>query len=86
MKSQATSNFWKGYFLLPKDIQKLAVKQYRLWLQDPHHPSLHFKKVQNYWSARVTDDYRVLGVMETDIVIWFWIGIHAEYSKLLHKK
>ncbi|MGH8588837.1 MAG: hypothetical protein ACREXX_05710 [Gammaproteobacteria bacterium] len=86
MKSQATSSFWKGYFSLPQDIQELAVKQYRLWLQDPHHPSLHFKKAHDYWSARVTDDYRVLGVMEKDTVVWFWIGTHVEYSRLLHKK
>jgi hypothetical protein len=51
MKSQATSNFWKGYFLLPKDIQKLAVKQYRLWLQDPHHLSLY--DLEGYWEKRV---------------------------------
>jgi hypothetical protein len=86
MKSRATSSFWRGYFLLPKDIQGIAVKQYRLWLQDPHHPSLHFKKIQNYWSARVTDDYRVVGIMEADTVVWFWIGTHAEYSGLLRKK
>ena len=28
---------------MPLTIQKTAVKQYRLWLNDPAHPSLQFK-------------------------------------------
>jgi hypothetical protein len=45
MKSQAFGSFWKAYHGLPKEIQKLALKQYKQWLQDPQHPSIHFKKV-----------------------------------------
>ena len=86
MKSRAATSFWKNYNLLPKDIQRLAVKQYRLWLRDPRHTSLQFKKVQEYWSARVTDHYRALGIMEGDTVIWFWIGSHGEYDKLISRK
>src|SRR4051812_7986468 len=61
MKSKAASSFWKSYDLLPSEIQKTAVKQYRLWLRDHRHSSVQFKKVQEYWSARVTDHYRALG-------------------------
>jgi hypothetical protein len=43
-----------------------------------------FKKVQTFWSARITDDYRALGVLEGDTVIWFWIGTHEEYERLMH--
>ena len=46
MKSRAATSFWKNYKLLPKDIQKAAVKRYRLWLKDPRHSSLQFKKVE----------------------------------------
>lgn len=28
---------------LPSDVQDLAVKNYRLWRQNPNHPSLHFR-------------------------------------------
>jgi len=34
-------------------------------------------------SARVTRDYRVLGVLMNDIVIWFWIGSHDNYERLI---
>jgi hypothetical protein len=48
MKSRAATSFWKNYHRLPEEIQKVAVKQYRLWLRDPRHTSLQFKKVQDY--------------------------------------
>ena len=83
MNSRAVRSFWKGYEQLPKRIQMIAVRQYRLWLQDPHHPSLRFKKVGKHWSARVTDDYRAVGIMDGDTVVWYFIGTHAEYDQLL---
>jgi hypothetical protein len=71
MKSRAVASFWDGYNRLPPVIQALAVKQYRLWLDNPRHPSVRFKKVGVRSSARITDDYRAIGVMEGDVVIWF---------------
>jgi len=59
---------------------------YQLWKADPDHPSLHFKRVDEeepIYSARVTEDYRVLGLLEGDTVIWYWIGRHEEYERLL---
>ena len=62
MTSHATTRFWRRFGALPAEVQRAAVKQYRLWLQDPAYPSVRFKKVAGaYWSARVTDDYRALG-------------------------
>ncbi|MCH8067612.1 MAG: hypothetical protein E2O67_02150 [Deltaproteobacteria bacterium] len=86
MKSKATKRFWRFFDKLPIDIQKAAVEQFKIWFSNPAHPSLHFKKVQNYWSARVTEDYRAVGIMDKDTVIWFFIGTHSEYNKLLNKK
>jgi hypothetical protein len=83
MKSRATANFWAAFNQLPGDVRQLAAKQYRVWLDNPHHPSVRFKKVGSYWSARVTDDFRALGVMDGDTMIWFFIGSHAEYEKFL---
>lgn len=86
MNSHANSRFWQCYRDLPTAIQLVAVKQYRLWRLDPHHPSLRFKKIAGtYWSARVTDGYRAVGIMEEDTVIWFWIGSHAEYNRFVKK-
>ena len=83
MRSKAVKSFWDSYNQLPRHIQRLAVKQHRFWLQNPRHPSLHFKKVGDYWSARINDDYRAAGVLDGDTVIWFFIGTHAEYEALL---
>jgi hypothetical protein len=30
-------------------------------------------------------DYRALGVREGDEIIWFWIGSHADYDRLLSR-
>lgn len=85
MKSRVSRNFRGCFDRLPAGIQKLAVKQYRLWCDNPRHPSLHFKKVQQLWTVRVSQDYRATGVLVDDTMVWFWIGTHAEYDKLLKR-
>jgi hypothetical protein len=65
------------------DVQRLALKQYLLWLRDPRHSSVRFKKVGRYWSARVNEDYRAVGILDGDTVVWFFIGTHSEYGRLL---
>jgi hypothetical protein len=83
MKSKAVPSFWDGYRKLPASIRKRARRQYLLWLDDPRHPSLHFKKVGDFWSVRVTGSYRAVGIMDGDTVVWFFIGTHDEYDRLL---
>jgi hypothetical protein len=68
---------------LPERIQRLADKNYELLKADPRHPSLHFKKIDDFWSVRVGAHYRALGTDEEDGILWFWIGSHAEYDKLV---
>jgi len=84
MDRQATEKFWRRYWNLPVEIQEAADKQYQLWEKDPTHPSLHFKKLSgSLWSARITQDYRTVGVREGNTMVWFFIGTHAEYDQLL---
>ena len=83
MNSHATRRFWEAYARLPRDLQDLARKNHRLWLQDPLHPSLHFKKVGRFWSVRIGIQYRALAVAGDEGPVWFWIGTHAEYDTLL---
>lgn len=83
MRSHASSRFWHHYSQLPTEIQRLADKNYRLWVADHWHPSLHFKKVQNYWVARVGRSYRAVGIESEGTVTWFWIGSHDEYERWL---
>jgi hypothetical protein len=51
--------------------------------QDPRHSSLHFKKTGRFWSVRVGLHYRALAVEQDSDLIWFWIGSHADYDRLL---
>ncbi|HEY88276.1 MAG TPA: hypothetical protein G4N98_00895 [Thermoflexia bacterium] len=86
MKSRATPKFWKFYARLPRSVQRRARKAHRMWQLNPHYPSLHFKRVDNeepIYSARVSGDYRVLGFLAGDTVLWYWIGSHDDYERLL---
>jgi hypothetical protein len=84
MRSHGSSRFWRLYSQLPPEIQRLADKNFRLWLADHWHPSLHFKKVKGYWVARVGDNYRAVGIETGGTVTWFWIGPHDEYERLIN--
>jgi hypothetical protein len=64
-------------------VREKADRAFEIIKSDPSHPSLRFKKVGKFWSARVTADYRALAVRDGDDLVWFWIGNHAGYDKLL---
>lgn len=83
MRHFASPSFWEQYEELPHSIQELADKNYEILKADPQHPSLHLKKAGKYWSVRVGRKYRALGVDLEEGILWFWIGTHAEYDKLL---
>jgi len=78
-----TADFWECYKRLPAEVRELADKNFQLLKADPKYPSLHFKKIDGLWSARVGRDYRALGLDKAEGVVWFWIGTHADYEKLL---
>jgi hypothetical protein len=61
----------------------VADKNFELLKADPHHPSLHFKKIGQLWSVRVGAHHRAMGIDSGDTVVWFWIGSHADYDKLI---
>jgi hypothetical protein len=42
-----------AYQALPLPVRKLADANFELLKRDPRHPSLQFKRVGHYWSARV---------------------------------
>lgn len=86
MNHRTLPRFWQHYKQLPKSIQELADKSFEILKSDPRHPSLHLKKVnlpKKLWSVRIGAQYRALGVEKPDGILWFWIGSHAEYDKLL---
>ncbi len=85
MKNVTTSRFWQNYEKLPKSIQQRAKEQYKIFKNNPNHPSLNFKPVQRFWSARVNLNYRALAIKDDEQYIWVWIGSHDEYDKLVKR-
>jgi hypothetical protein len=86
MKSFTSRRFREMYANLPKNIQRRADRAYQLFRRNPSHPGLHFKKVDDeglIYSARIGLGYRALGQMDGEDIVWFWIGAHSEYDKLL---
>jgi hypothetical protein len=83
VKHFASPKFWIASEALPLAVRKLADANYALLKRDPRHPSLQFKKVGHYWSVRVGLRYRALAAEVDDGYLWFWIGSHADYDKLI---
>ena len=75
--------FWQCFETLPAEVQDFALKNYQLLKGTPNHPSLQFKRVGKYWSVRVSLGYRALAVKMDDGFLWFWIGKHSEYDRLI---
>lgn len=88
MTSHTTKYFWKLHDVLPEQIQRQAKAAYRRFEEAPFHPSLQFKQVHNVkpiYSARISRDYRAVGVKAEEEIVWFWIGSHSDYDKLLSR-
>ena len=83
MRHFASPSFWEAYEELPPTVREAADKNYELLKADPKHPSLHLKKVGKYWSVRAGKKYRALGVDVDEGILWFWIGTHSEYDKII---
>jgi hypothetical protein len=83
MRHLASAEFWEAYEGLPQNIRALADKSFAFLKRDIQHPSLHFKRVGPYWSARIGLRYRALAVEVDDGMLWFWIGSHADYDAMM---
>ncbi|WP_295453263.1 hypothetical protein [uncultured Thiodictyon sp.] len=83
MSHFASPEFWFHYRRLPLDVRELADKSFGLLRLDPRHPSVRLKKVGNIWSARIGLRYRALAKERAEGLVWFWIGRHGAYDKLI---
>ena len=86
--SHTTERFRKAIAKLPGNVRKQAKNAYKQFRENPYHPSLHFKNVQedkSVYSVRINDNYRAVGVKKGKTVIWFWAGLHSDYEKLLYR-
>ena len=86
MISRISPEFLRLYRQLDPEIRRKALRARRLFLDNPRHGSLQFKRVRgrrNVYSARVDDNFRVLGELNGDTITWHWIGPHDEYDRMI---
>jgi len=79
----AAPEYWHCYNALPEPIRRQANRSFELMKTDPHHPLLHFKQIDRYWTARIDAHYRAIAVQIPEGLLWFWIGTHTEYDQLV---
>jgi hypothetical protein len=83
VKHRATPTFWYLHRRLAPELRQLADDNFKLLKTDSRHPSLHLKKVGNYWSVRIGLSHRALAIEHEGDLIWFWVGHHRDYDRLL---
>jgi hypothetical protein len=76
-------SFWDAYENLPRKLQQLADKNFALLKDNPQHPSLHFKKVGRYWSARIGIHHRAVATEAPDGFLWISILSHDDYERVI---
>ncbi len=84
MTLRILESFRVGYSRLPKHIQRQVDKALKLLQENPHHPSLHTKRIkgtQHVWEARVTLAYRLTFNWQSDLVILRRVGMHDILKK-----
>lgn len=81
VKHFASAKFWAAYEALPLPVRQLADANYTLLKRDPRH----------LCNSRRSDDIGPSGsvcaiALAVDIdggYLWFWIGSHADYDRLI---
>jgi len=79
----AAPSFWACYRTLPQSVRDLADKNYELLKANLHTSLCISRKLENTAPFRVGLQYRALAVETDDDLLWFWIGSHSEYDKLV---
>ena len=81
MNHHTTDDFWECYKDLPETVRRVADRNYAKLREDPRHPSL--QRVGRLWSVRVGSGHRALAADGPDGLVWFWIGPHDEYKRII---
>mgnify|MGYP001344808296 CR=1 FL=1 len=84
MKSVRLASFIKTFDKLPIEIKRQTVETYIKWKLNPKMLSLDFKNIRkNIYSIRVGLNYRAFAKKDKDTYMWFWIGSHEDYNKMI---
>jgi hypothetical protein len=83
-----TVGFKRELRSLPRDLQRIAREKFFLFRDNWRHPSLNVHKLEGaLWHGHpvfalyVTDRYRVLFVIDHDVIVAVSIGPHSIVSK-----
>ena len=83
-----TAGFKRELRSLPPQVQRTAHAKYRLFRTNWRHPSLQMHKLEGVlWHGHqvfdlwVTEKYRVLLVIDHEVVVSFSVGTHGIVSK-----
>lgn len=71
MISHTTERFRQLLTHLPKETQRQAREAYTQFKREP------------FYAVRISRDYRALGILRDSEIIWFWIGSHSDYDKIM---
>jgi mRNA interferase RelE/StbE len=89
MKAVRLQSFKEGFDRLPKDIQDQVREKFKLFKDNPQHPSLRIKKMKGYeniWEGHITRGYVFTFHWDSDsetgehIAVFRKIGTHAIYK------
>ena len=88
MTFRRTVGFKREFRNLPSDIKRVARAKFALFSRNWRHPSLQVHKLEGIlWHGHqvfdlwVTEKYRVLFVIDHEVVVSFSIGTHGIVSK-----
>ena len=84
--SRTTKRFRKQLGTLPPHVLKQAREAYLTWVRDPWQASLQFKQIHGsrpIFSVRIGLDWRAVCIRSGDIALWYFIGSHADYDRLI---
>lgn len=88
MTSHTTLDFRRDLMALPRDVRRQAKLAFQQFMADSSHPGLHFKKLPPHadiWSVRISASYRAMGKRRGEEIVWFFVGSHADYDKVLDR-
>ena len=79
MKLFFTHSFIRDYQALPNRLQQTVDKKLQLFQENPRHPSLRIKKMQdprNIWEGRISRGYRFTFQIEEEDCLLRRLGTH----------
>lgn len=86
MKIVETARFRKSFQSLDRRTRKKTAKQFKIFIANLFHPSLHTEKLEpkqaNIWSFRIDKGFRVIFTFaEEETIMLLDIGPHDIYRK-----